>query len=175
MQLLAQDFGDILSALRAAEDASGHERRISTRMDVQAQVKVVPFENGRPIAEPFTCMTRDLCFKGIGLLQSTQPARGSQFVVTLPKPNGESMSVLCTVMYCRALADGIYNVGATFNRICEPNAGPAVAIGGGAGGGSGGGGGSGSGGRSAAQPNPAKPGTPANAHELDRIRQSILR
>src|SRR5690349_11213074 len=113
MQLVAQDFGDILATLKAAEDTKGHERRGSTRMDVQAQVKVVPFKDGQP-SEPFTCMTRDLSFKGIGLLQSKQSPRGSQFVITLPRKDGESMSILCTVMYCRVLADGIYNVGAAF-------------------------------------------------------------
>ena len=155
MQLLAQDLGDILTALRAAQDTKGHERRTSTRMDVQAQVKVVPFKDGRP-AEPFTCMTRDVSFKGIGLLQSKQAARGSQFVITLPKRDGGSMSILCIVMYCRTLADGIFNVGATFSRTYDFNAAPAVEFGGTAGGA------------------PAQPGALPKADEMDRIRQSIL-
>ena len=156
MQLLAQDFGDVLAALRAAQDAKGHERRTSTRMDVQTQVKVVPFKDGA-LAAPFTCMTRDLSFKGIGLLQSRTAARGSQFVITLPKPDGESMSLLCTVMYCRALADGIYNIGASFNRTYDFNAPPAVQLRGGAGG-----------------PTAGQPGAKPSAAEMDRIRQSIL-
>jgi hypothetical protein len=147
MQLLAQDFGDILAALRAAEDAKGHERRISTRMDVHTQVKVVPFKDGS-LSEPFTCMTRDLSFKGIGLLQCRQAARGSQFVITLPKPDGASMSFLCTVMYCRTLADGIYNVGASFIRTYNFTAPPAQSA------------------RTAGRP---------GADELNRLRQSILR
>jgi hypothetical protein len=152
MQLVAQDFGNILATLKAAEETKGHERRTTTRMDVQAQVKVVPIKDGKP-AEPFTCMTRDLSFKGIGLLQSRQSARGSQFVITLPKKDGESASILCMVLYCRVLADGIYNVGAEFLRPYDFNAPPTVEF--------------------------RRDGAPSGAGrggegELDRIRQSIL-
>jgi hypothetical protein len=149
MQLPAQDLGDILATLREAQDTKGHEQRTSSRMDVQAQVRVVPFKDGA-LATSFTCMTRDLSFKGIGLLQSRQAARGSQFVITLPKPGGESKSFVCTVMYCRALADGIYNVGATFHRTYDFPAAPAAEFRNGG--------------------SPAQP----SASEMDRIRQSIL-
>jgi hypothetical protein len=84
MQLLAQDLADVVTALRAAQDTAGHERRRSTRLDVQAQVRVIPFADGL-LGKPFTCMTRDVSFKGLGLLQSKQAARGSQFVITLPR------------------------------------------------------------------------------------------
>jgi hypothetical protein len=155
MQLLAQDFGDILTALRTAQDTKGHEQRSSTRMEVQAQVKVLPYKGGT-LATPFTCMTRDLSFKGVGLLQSRQAGHGSQFVVMLPKRDGKSMSILCTVMYCRTLADGIYNIGATFNRIYDVSAALAVD--------------SRNDGSLTQQPGGARP----DAGELDRIRQSIL-
>jgi hypothetical protein len=148
MQLRAQDLADILTALRMAQETAGHERRRSTRLDVQAQVKVIPFEDGH-LGESFTCMTRDVSFKGLGLLQSTKATRGSQFVITLPRRGGESMLMLCTVMYCRELADGIYNVGASFIRTFEFQASPAPA----------------------ASPPPS---ARQSVNELERIRQSIL-
>src|SRR3954466_9274744 len=91
MQLLAQDLGNVLAALRAAAESKAHERRTSARMDVQAQVRVIPFNDGVP-GEPFTCLTRDLSFKGIGLFQSTLSPRGLKFVITLPTRGGASMS-----------------------------------------------------------------------------------
>jgi hypothetical protein len=159
MQLLAQDFGDVLAALQAAQDAKGHERRTSTRLDVQTQVKAVPYKDGK-LAESFTCMTRDLSFKGIGLLQSRQATLGSQFIIILPKRDGASMSILCTVMYCRALADGIYNVGATFNRKYDVHAAPVADVRKGHGG-------------AGAPAQPDGGGRPST-DEMDRIRQSIL-
>lgn len=125
MQLLAQDYGDVLASLQALNDTKGHERRTTARMEVQAQVKLFPYKDGK-LGPAFTCLTRDLSFKGVGLFQSRQSARGSQFVVMLPRKEGEFLSLLCTVMYCRALADGLYNVGATFNCPYDFNAPPVV-------------------------------------------------
>jgi hypothetical protein len=158
MQLLAQDYGDILGALKALNDTKGHERRTTARMDVQAQVKLFPLKDGK-LGPAFTCLTRDLSFKGIGLFQARQSPRGSQFVVMLPRKDGDSLSLLCTVMYCRALADGLYNVGATFNCPYDFDAVPPPAIesrGGTAGP-------AGAGGRAL-----------SGEEELKRIRQSIL-
>ena len=122
MQLVAQDYGEILAALQAANDTKGHERRTAARMEVQAQVKVMPFRDGKP-GKPFTCLTRDLSFKGIGLLQSKQSPRGSQFVIELPRRDADApLSLLCMVMFCRELAEGLYNVGASFNEVYDPNA-----------------------------------------------------
>jgi len=127
MQLMAQDYAEILASLKALTDTKGHERRTAARMDVQAQVKIVPCKDGKASAsDAYTCLTRDLSFKGIGLFQSRQSARGSQFVIELPRREDKPLTLLCTVMYCRALADGLYNVGATFNRTFDFNAPPVV-------------------------------------------------
>jgi hypothetical protein len=153
MQLLAQDYAEVLAALQALTDTKGHERRATARMEVQAQVKVHPFKDGKT-SDAYTCLTRDLSFKGVGLFQSKQAPNGSQFVVILPRQENEPLSLLCTVMYTRPLADGLYNVGATFNSRYDFNAKPAVEFRGTAG----------------AAPTPALSGE----EELKRIRQSIL-
>jgi hypothetical protein len=159
MQLVAQDFGEILAALKAAQDAKGHERRALARMDVQAQVKVYPHKDGR-LAPAYTCLTRDLSFRGIGLFQARPSPRGSQFVVLLPRKQGaESLSLLCTVMYCRPLADGLYNVGASFNRPFDVDAAPKVEF---------------TAGNDAAGGAKGGNGATQSDEEMNRIRQSIL-
>jgi hypothetical protein len=125
MQLLAQDYAEVLAALKALTDTKGHERRTTARMEVQAQVKIFPFKDGK-IEDPYTCLTRDLSFKGVGLFQAKNAPRGSQFVVMLPRQENEVLTILCTVMYSRPMADGLYNVGAAFNSIYDFNAKPAV-------------------------------------------------
>src|SRR4051794_29224540 len=124
MQLLAQDYAEIMAALQAARDTKGQERRTSARMEIQAQVEVLPFKDGQT-GKPYTCLTRDLSFKGIGFLQARSSPRGSQFLIVLPRKEGE-ISILSTVMFCRELADGLFNVGAAFNSIYDPNAPPLV-------------------------------------------------
>ena len=115
MQLAAQDYAEVVAALKALNDTKGHERRTSARMEVQAQVKLYPFVNGQ-VGQPFTAMTRDVSFRGIGLLQSKPSPSGTQFVVVLPKQVGKPLPMLCVVMYSRPLADGLYNIGAAFSQ-----------------------------------------------------------
>lgn len=145
MQLVAQDYAEILAALQAATNTKGHERRNAARMEVQAQITVQPFCDGK-LEKAFTCLTRDLSFRGIGLLQGRQSASGTQFIVHLPRRSTDiPLKFICTVMYCRELADGLFNIGASFNGFYDPDA-------------------------------PSPGATPrSNADiELDRIRQSIL-
>jgi hypothetical protein len=160
MQLVAQDFAEVLDTLKKAAEAKGHERRTTARMDVQAQIKVHPYKDGQ-VGHAYTCLTRDLSFKGIGLFQSTQAARGSQVVVLLPREDAEALAVLCTVMYCRTMADGLYNVGVSFNRVFDIDAKPAVEFRGGAAG-------------AAGSPPTAGAGAGSGEDELKRIRRSIL-
>jgi hypothetical protein len=148
MQLMAQDYAEVVAALKAANDTKGHERRTTARLEVQAQVKIFPYRDGQ-LGPAYTCLTRDLSFKGVGLFQARQSARGSQFVVVLPKIEGKPLSLLCNVMFCRPLADGLYNVGAAFESPYDFYA-PA-----------------GGNGKANGVPAPAE-------DELTRIRQSIL-
>jgi hypothetical protein len=149
MQLLAQDYGEILAALEASTESKGHERRTAARMEVQAQVKIVPFGDGRP-GTPYTCLTRDLSFKGIGLLQGRQSARGSQFILYLPrKEDAAPLALVCSVMFCRELADGLFNIGAAFVAPYDPTSPTGIKT-------------------------RARTATSAAETELDRIRQSIL-
>lgn len=146
MQLVAQDYAEILAALKAASETKGQERRGAARMDVQAQVFVQPLREGK-MEKPFTCLTRDLSFKGIGLLQCRRSAQGSLFMVRLPRiESNPPLEMICTVMYCRELAEGLFNVGAEFNSVYE-------------------------------RPKPSSPPTSSpksSESEMNRIRQSIL-
>lgn len=114
MQLLAQDYAEIVSALKAAGASKGSEQRRAARMELQAQVRAFPCREG-VVGQLYTALTRDLSFKGIGLFQSKQIPQGQQLVVILPRGGErEPLAILCVVMYCRAMAEGLYNVGASF-------------------------------------------------------------
>lgn len=123
MQLLAQDYAEVVSALQATVDTKGHERRTSARMEVQAQVTIFPFKDGKA-GDAFTCLTRDVSFKSESLFQSKQSPRDSQFVIKFPRAEGKPLLVLCVGTYCRARADGLYNVGASFVRPFDFDAAP---------------------------------------------------
>ena len=119
MQLVAQDYAEIVAALKAAGLSKGSEQRRAARMELQAQVKAFPHREGA-VGQLYTALTRDLSFKGVGLFQSKPIGQGQQFVVILPRGGErEPLAVLCVVMYCRAMAEGLYNVGASFVKPFE--------------------------------------------------------
>jgi hypothetical protein len=146
VQLHAQDYAEVVAALKALNDNKGSERRTTARMDVQAKIEIYPYANGK-VGQPFSCLTRDVSFRGIGLFQSKPAPRGTQFVVVLPKQIGKPLPMLCTVMYSRPLADSLYNVGASFVATYSFDKPPESV---------------------------ASPATAAADAELNRIRQSIL-
>jgi hypothetical protein len=117
MPLTPQDFTQVLAALKAMNDAAGHERRVSPRMEIQVQVRIFPYDDGS-LGRPYTALTRDLSFRGVGLLQSCPAAQGWRFVIVLPKA-GTPLSVLCTVLRCRPIADGMYMIGAAFDDVFD--------------------------------------------------------
>src|SRR5687768_8424264 len=124
MQLLAQDYAEIVSALQAAGASKGSEQRRAARMDLQAQVKAFPCRDGI-VGQLYTALTRDLSFKGIGLFQSKPMTKGDQFVIVLPRGGErEPITILSVVMYCRPMAEGLYNIGAIFAKPYEFESGP---------------------------------------------------
>ena len=116
MQLLAQDYAEIVAALKAAGQSKGSEQRRAARMELQAQVRAFPCRDGI-VGQLYTALTRDLSFKGIGLFQSKSIPQGQQLVVVLPRGGDrEPLALLCVVMYCRPMAEGLYNIGASFAK-----------------------------------------------------------
>ena len=119
MQLLAQEYAEVVAALQAAGASKGSEQRRAARMDLQAQVKAFPCREGA-VGQLYTALTLDLSFKGIGLFQSKPMTKGDQFVVVLPRGGEwEPLAILSVVMYCRPMAEGLYNVGALFAKPFE--------------------------------------------------------
>lgn len=153
MQLLAQDYAEIVSALKAAGASKGSEQRRAARMELQAQVKAFPCRDGI-VGQLYTALTRDISFKGIGLFQSKSIPQGQNFVVILPRGGErEPLTVLCVAMYCRTMAEGLFNIGASFVKPFDFES-PSGNILAGAGG--------------------AVAGAATPEAELKRIRQSIL-
>jgi hypothetical protein len=79
-------------------------------------VVVAPVVNG-VIGSAFCDLTRDISLTGMGLLQAVQMNKDQQLVVRLPRGAKKALFVLCIVMHCRALADGLFGVGVEFREL----------------------------------------------------------
>jgi hypothetical protein len=114
-KLTPQQYGAILSQLQAAAAAGGSEQRKALRMNVQAPVRLASMAD-KKVASAFIAITRDISWTGIGLCQHTQFKQSDEFLVGFPCGK-HPIIVNCSVMFCRAMADGIYSVGAQFESV----------------------------------------------------------
>jgi hypothetical protein len=117
LKLTPQQFGKVFDKLRELGTTGGSEKRLATRMDVQAKVKLASMELGR-ITRCFTGLTRDVSACGVGLFQHTPAEIGKQFVVSFPSGNSE-IYIVCTARFCRAMAEGLFGIGAEFDAIAD--------------------------------------------------------
>jgi hypothetical protein len=118
MQLPLQTFAEVLEALRGPKIAgAGAEKRQATRFEVQTKVLAARFQ-GNVVQTAYTALTRDISYRGIGLLQSVGMSRGEEFVIRLPRPaTRPPLVIVCTVMFAGVLADGLTGIGAQFNTM----------------------------------------------------------
>ena len=116
MKLSPQHLAEVVSAMSAGpSNTAGAEKRRAARMDVQGTVVVAPLNVDGSLGKPFTAVTRNISFVGVGLLQSKPLIEGQQVVLRLPRGGTKQpMFVRCHVMHVRPLADGLYVVGVEF-------------------------------------------------------------
>ena len=138
IQLVSKDLAEVVEALKDDGSARAGDNRKFSRISVGGVVRLTPLRRaeaaGAPPTRTISALARDISFQGIGLLQGMPAAKGEHFVAHLPRANGRApLVVICRVMHCRALADGIYAIGAEFAELASnaaaagPNAGPAKA------------------------------------------------
>lgn len=118
MKLALRDFADVIQALKGpAENLSASEKRRAARMTVNAKVNVHLLDNNK-LAKSFSALTRDISLTGVGLLQAVALSSTQNVVLALPRKNGP-LFVICTVMHCRPLADGVLAVGLDFAEMAS--------------------------------------------------------
>ena len=118
MKLALRDFADVISALKSSGEKPGaNEKRGAARMAVSSKVNVHLADNQR-ICRTFSALTRDISISGVGLLQGVALSSKQSVIITLPRPQAP-LFVICTVMHCRPLADGLLAVGLEFTEMAS--------------------------------------------------------
>ena len=116
MQLSAQLFADIVTTMRAQGTGAGHEKRRTTRIDLESKVQV-SLVRDRAYVQTIGALTRDVSLSGIGFLLATPIQRAQEIIVQIPRCDDDVVHLACNVMHCRSPADSLYIVGAEFARI----------------------------------------------------------
>jgi len=113
MKLPLRDFADVISPIKGPGQAAANaEKRGAARMTVNAKLNVYLLDNNR-VAKAFSVLTRDISLTGVGLLQGVALSAKQNVILALPREKGP-LFVICTVMHCRPLADGVYGLGCEF-------------------------------------------------------------
>ena len=119
MVLTAQQYAEIVNYLRnRLGPGAGSEKRRTTRMELRSRIICTPITDGMP-GQRFSVLTRDISMDGIGLLTAIPIKQGQQFIAMLPRNDAETVFVLCDVMHCGVLADGLFSLGCRFLKLLK--------------------------------------------------------
>ncbi|MBV8780923.1 MAG: PilZ domain-containing protein [Phycisphaerae bacterium] len=119
MQVSADQLADFAAALQASDrQLPHHDQRRSPRLDVRSRVMVSFIRDGQRQPQQLIRL-RDLSPRGVALLHIEPIARGQQFILTLPRQDQPSVTILCSAVYCRPLSGRLHLIGAEF--ICTMN------------------------------------------------------
>jgi HD-like signal output (HDOD) protein len=111
-----------LLELQLAEqaDAAPVNRRRAARIRRDGHIRIIPCANG-VLSPPIPVRLKDLSSTGIGVLHTQPLPLGTQFVVQLPQPGGQTKHLLYRVVRCETAA-GIANIGAELASVLKPEA-----------------------------------------------------
>jgi hypothetical protein len=120
VKLAPQHLAEVVQAMTATTaQGGGVEKRRAARMDVQGTIVIAPLNVDGSMDKPFTAVTRNISFVGVGLFQSKPLVEGQQVVVRLPRGTKAPMFIRCAVMHVRPLADELYVVGVEFVEVAD--------------------------------------------------------
>src|SRR4051812_47987769 len=98
---------------RTAESAMSDRRR-AARIPHRASFDIRPILNDG-MGTAVTVILLDLSSSGMGVLHSQPIAIGQQFQIPLQRGFSESLSLVCTVVRCEQLDEGLHSIGFEFN------------------------------------------------------------
>lgn len=85
-------------------------------MNQRARASISVVENGVALTRS-QVQVCNISLRGMGFLHQNQFRPAEQFVIWLARQDDQPLTILSTVMHCRALAKGLYYVGAEFTCV----------------------------------------------------------
>jgi len=113
MNLTAEEYLDVLRRLQGSSAGSDQKRR-AARIKYRAYVEVGLCEDGGE-QRRLKLLLANISSRGVGLVSHICMKRGQQFVIRLPHKANRVAEILCTVVYCRPKAGGLFGIGSEFD------------------------------------------------------------
>lgn len=116
MELSAEVFEQTISRIKA-DKGRAPDKRAHPRVGVRYRMKIGVIE-AKKLGKPIDVWVRDLSRSGIGIMCPLQMLVGAQFIIMLPHlDDAPPLKLVCKVTNCRALAPGMFAVGADFKEF----------------------------------------------------------
>ena len=113
-QEIPAEVAMVMSALEAGAPAF-QDRRATRRASYRVAANLKLFSDQQP-TPPWLLYTRDINPRSLGFVTSHRLPLGYGGIIELPGPNGEPVSVHCTLLRCRQAAPGWFEGCLYFNR-----------------------------------------------------------
>src|SRR5215212_9567007 len=126
MELTAEQFAEIVGHLSGlAGPDSTRDKRRATRIERRTRVTISPVAGGAGTATasvetPMVVMVKNISYRGMALVADREMKPGSQFMLRLAREDankGAPVDLLCTVVHCDEVSDGVFSTGAEFTCI----------------------------------------------------------
>jgi hypothetical protein len=104
----------VMSALEAGSHAD-ENRRSTPRISYRVPADLKLFSDQQP-TPPWRLYIRDINIRSLGFVTAHRLPLGYGGVIELPGPDGETISVHCTLLRCRQAAPGWFEGCLYFNR-----------------------------------------------------------
>ncbi len=92
------------------------------RVELNVQAMKATYAEGRAGDMGFVTVKDISRNGGVCILQQDEMNKGEQFVLQIPRQKGKPLTVLCTAVDCRKLAENNYRIGARFETSIAPPA-----------------------------------------------------
>ncbi len=121
MRLHDTIFGEVATGLGAVPENEGlPRRRGAPRFHVDREVTIKPHGSANAVARPVTLL--NISASGVGIMDRLPVSAGYQFIISLPRPAGGTIDIVCTVRQSRLTNTGAFRVGAEFTSEMERDA-----------------------------------------------------
>jgi hypothetical protein len=115
MELSADLFEQIVGGLKG-DNVAGRDKRIEPRVGLRKKTTIIVgmSDNG---ADSQQVWVRDLSRSGIGILHNKTLKPNSEFVIKLIRREGDEVSIIYTVKYCKVAGPKQFSIGGVLKKI----------------------------------------------------------
>jgi len=118
MDLTAEQFAEVLNSLGDGRNSAPSDKRRAPRVTHRCRAGIT-LGNEIGAGQRVSVTVKDFSPRGICLVRAEEMPAGSNFIMSLGRRGGPPVSILCTVVHCKAVSKNMHTIGAEFTCIID--------------------------------------------------------